>query len=97
MVVSDGAAATEARTLLSGAVELVELPLDDSWMRDSGPIFTLDPAGRRAGVHFRFNAWGEKFVGWDRDDWEIWTTTIGLNIRIRPRNAVVSGQQGSGQ
>ena len=24
-------------------------------------------------------------VGWDRDDWEIWTTTIGLNIRISPR------------
>jgi hypothetical protein len=23
-------------------------------------------------------------VGWDRDDWEISTTTIGLNIRIRP-------------
>ncbi len=21
-------------------------------------------------------------VGWDRDDWEIWTTTIGLDIRI---------------
>jgi hypothetical protein len=24
-------------------------------------------------------------VGWDRDDWEISTTTIGLNIRIIPR------------
>jgi hypothetical protein len=24
-------------------------------------------------------------VGWDRDDWEIWTTTIGLNIRIAPK------------
>jgi hypothetical protein len=24
-------------------------------------------------------------VGWDRDDWEITTTTIGLNIRIAPR------------
>jgi hypothetical protein len=24
-------------------------------------------------------------VGWDRDDWEIWTTTIGLNIRISPK------------
>ena len=23
-------------------------------------------------------------VGWDRDDWEIWTTTIGLDIRISP-------------
>ena len=25
-------------------------------------------------------------VGWDRDDWEIWTTTIGLNIRITPKD-----------
>ena len=24
-------------------------------------------------------------VGWDRDDWEITTTTIGLNIRIAPK------------
>jgi len=68
MVVPDGAAAAEARGMLTGAVELVELPIDDSWMRDSGPTFTLDADGRRAGVHFRFNAWGEKFVGWDRDE-----------------------------
>jgi len=68
MVVSDGTAATEARSMLTGVVELIEVPLDDSWMRDNGPIFTLDGAGRRAGVHFRFNAWGEKFVGWDRDE-----------------------------
>ncbi len=26
-------------------------------------------------------------VGWDRDDWNIWTTKIGLNIRISPRIA----------
>jgi hypothetical protein len=25
-------------------------------------------------------------VGWDRNDWEIWTTTIGLDIRIAPRS-----------
>jgi len=67
MVVPDGAAA-DARALLSGGVDLVELPLDDSWMRDNGPIFALDGTGRRAGVHFRFNAWGEKFAGWDRDE-----------------------------
>jgi len=68
MVVPDVAAADEARALLSVGVNLVELPIDDSWMRDSGPIFALDMAGRRAGVHFRFNAWGEKFAGWDRDE-----------------------------
>ncbi|MGP0109277.1 MAG: agmatine/peptidylarginine deiminase [Acidimicrobiales bacterium] len=68
MVVPDEAAADGARALLAGGVDLVELPIDDSWMRDSGPIFALDTAGRRAGVHFRFNAWGEKFAGWDRDE-----------------------------
>src|SRR5690349_11180541 len=26
-------------------------------------------------------------VGWDRDDWDIWTTRVGLNIRIAPRRA----------
>ena len=68
MVVPDEAAASEARALLSVGVDLVELPIDDSWMRDNGPIFVLDEHGRRAGVHFRFNAWGEKFAGWDRDE-----------------------------
>ncbi len=24
-------------------------------------------------------------VGWDRDDWDIWTTTIGLDVRIAPK------------
>jgi len=24
-------------------------------------------------------------IGWDRDDWEIWTTTIGLDVRISPK------------
>lgn len=24
-------------------------------------------------------------VGWDRDDWDIWTSKIGLNIRIAPK------------
>jgi hypothetical protein len=31
--------------------------------------------------------------GWDRDDWEIRTTSIGLDIRIRPR----SGETGAGR
>ncbi len=32
-----------------------------------GPIFVVGEDGRRAGVHFGFNAWGEKFAPWDRD------------------------------
>ncbi|WP_194927362.1 agmatine deiminase family protein [Catenulispora pinisilvae] len=49
-------------------IEVIELPIDDSWFRDSGPIFVTDGAGGRAGVDFRFNAWGGKHSPWDADD-----------------------------
>jgi urease gamma subunit len=48
-------------------VEAVEIPIDDSWMRDSGPIFVSDQRGQVAMVHFRFNAWGGKYRPWDSD------------------------------
>ena len=60
--------AAEARAALSGRVDIVEIPLDDSWLRDNGPIFGVDREGRRAGVHFGFNAWGGKYAQWDRDE-----------------------------
>ncbi|MCW3017298.1 MAG: agmatine deiminase family protein [Solirubrobacterales bacterium] len=67
MVCASAADAAQARAALTAGVQIVELPIDDSWLRDSGPIFVLDGAGRRAGVHFGFNAWGEKFTPWDQD------------------------------
>ena len=57
-----------ARELCGDGVEVVELPIDDSWFRDSGPIFVLGPDGERAGVDFRFNSWGSKHSPWDADD-----------------------------
>ncbi len=60
--------AAEARSHCPAGVEVLELPLDDSWMRDCGPIFVVDDAGGRRGVDFRFNAWGEKYFPYDRDD-----------------------------
>ena len=56
----------EARAAVSGAVEVVPMAIDDAWARDSGPIFVLD-GSRRAGVDFRFNAWGDKFHPYDDD------------------------------
>jgi len=52
----------------SSGIEVVELPIDDSWFRDSGPIFVLGPDGARAGVDFRFNSWGGKHHPFDADD-----------------------------
>ena len=59
--------AAEARRLCGAGVDVVELPLDDSWARDSGPIFVRDEDGGRAGVQFGFNGWGEKYVPYDED------------------------------
>ncbi|QDY80297.1 agmatine deiminase family protein [Streptomyces qinzhouensis] len=58
----------DARTHCGAEVTVLELPLDDSWFRDSAPLFVLDGNGRRAGVDFRFNAWGRKHQPYDSDD-----------------------------
>ncbi|MFB6813365.1 agmatine/peptidylarginine deiminase [Streptomyces sp. NPDC056347] len=58
----------DARTRCGAQVDVVELPLDDSWFRDSAPLFVLDGDGHRAGVDFRFNAWGGKHHPYDADD-----------------------------
>ncbi len=56
--------ATEVRDRCGGTtstIEILELPIDDSWTRDSGPICVTDAAGRVAAVKFRFNAWGDRW------------------------------------
>jgi agmatine deiminase len=67
MVCANEGDAAEARAALTADAEVVVLGIDDSWLRDSGPIFVVDGNGVRAGVHFGFNAWGQRFEPWDRD------------------------------
>ncbi len=67
MIANPGKDSADARAACGEGVEIVGLPIDDSWLRDSGPIYTYDDEGDRVAVHFRFNAWGEKFPPWDRD------------------------------
>ncbi len=55
-VIVDPAAASDARRLLSGDVELVESGIDDAWLRDSGPVVLADRA-----IGFAFNGWGERW------------------------------------
>jgi agmatine deiminase len=66
LMVADPRHADEARRRCGAGVEVVELPLDDSWARDSGPVFVRDGEAR-AGVQFGFNGWGEKYVPYDDD------------------------------
>jgi agmatine deiminase len=67
MIANPGEDARLARAACGDGVEIVELGLDDSWLRDCGPIYTLGDDGRRVAVHFGFNAWGGKFPPWDKD------------------------------
>ena len=48
-------------------MEVVELAIDDSWFRDTGPIYVIDGDGTRVALDFEFNAWGEKFTPFDAD------------------------------
>ena len=50
-----------AKKYLSGQVELMPIPIDDAWMRDSGPTFVTDN-GKLGAVNWVFNGWGAQ--GW---------------------------------
>ncbi len=48
-------------------VDVVELPIDDSWFRDSGPTYVVDAGRDRVALDWTFNSWGEKFLPFDDD------------------------------
>ncbi len=50
----------QLRRMISGAVELWDIPTDDLWCRDSGPLFARQSDGSLAISHLQFNGWGEK-------------------------------------
>lgn len=49
-----------AARLMGDNVTLIECPLDDLWIRDTGPVFVLNERGEKAAVDFNFNGWGKK-------------------------------------
>jgi agmatine deiminase len=66
MICQTAVQAAHAHSVLSANVTTVVRPIDGSWLRDNGPLFVTDSGTRRA-RHFRFNAWGERHAGRDRD------------------------------
>ena len=55
-----------AKALLGDNVDVIEMPIDDSWARDSGPNFLIG-GDALAGSTWTFNAWGEKYKPYDQD------------------------------
>jgi agmatine/peptidylarginine deiminase len=72
IVVADAALRAHVEAKLQGTpadmtrIRFVELPYDDTWLRDSGPI-TLRDDNRFQLTDFRFTGWGGKF-GAEQDD-----------------------------
>ncbi|TRW46155.1 agmatine deiminase family protein [Georgenia yuyongxinii] len=64
-----------ARELVGAAVDVVELPLDDAWLRDSGPTFVREGTGRLAAVDWVFNGWGAQ-------PWATWAQDSRLGARV---------------
>lgn len=60
-----------AEAHLSGikGVDFIEIPTNDSWLRDTGPIFLKSHHQQKPpiAVAFDFNAWGGKYPPWDDD------------------------------
>jgi agmatine deiminase len=74
-IIGAGQVLAEPRERLAGLanVEFVTIPTNDSWVRDTGPVFLLrrpDAAADlpdRAAVAWSWNAWGGKYPPWDAD------------------------------
>ncbi|WP_218239994.1 agmatine deiminase family protein [Comamonas fluminis] len=49
-----------AARLCGSRVQLIVQPIDDLWMRDTGPVFVKGAGEALAGVNFNFNGWGQK-------------------------------------
>ncbi|MBV7316132.1 agmatine deiminase family protein [Shewanella sp. NIFS-20-20] len=49
-----------AREMVGDTVQLIVSPLDDLWIRDTGPVFVITEQGKKAAVNLNFNGWGEK-------------------------------------
>lgn len=90
MLVNPGDAAAARRGLPAG-VELVEIPYETAWQRDSGPIVVVDRGGRRAGVDFAFNAWGGRFPPWDLTAAAAGAILEHLGIERIPSDMVLEG------
>ncbi|EME50985.1 agmatine deiminase family protein [Amycolatopsis decaplanina] len=59
--------ADAAQQACGDTVEVVPIPVDDLWARDTVPVF-VEEAGKVAGVDFNFNGWGGKQKPHDKDN-----------------------------
>ena len=60
ILLADKAQHEGARRHLSDRVVLWDVPTEDLWARDAGPLIARSAGGKRAVSHIRFNGWGRR-------------------------------------
>ncbi|MEO0342798.1 MAG: agmatine deiminase family protein [Pseudomonadota bacterium] len=81
-----------AQRWLSEGVEIWDIPTDDLWCRDAGPLFMIDDNGGIAISHIQFNGWGGKQP--TRNDNRI-AETVAKRLDIRMVETGLVGEGGS--
>jgi agmatine deiminase len=66
-MVATAADAADARHRCGTSVRVLEMPIDDSWARDAGPVFVQRDDGCLVASAWRFTAWGGKYAPYDQD------------------------------
>ena len=66
-VIADQRHIERAAKIVGDGVDVVEMPIDDSWFRDSGPIYVRDESGAVLATSWTFNGWGGKFSPISKD------------------------------
>jgi len=99
-IVGSGPVLAEARRHLAevAAVTFVDIPTNDSWIRDTGPVFVTRrvakavPDGCRvAAVTWDWNAWGGKYPPWDDDARVAATVAAHLGLHAFKPGVVLEG------
>jgi agmatine deiminase len=80
-----------AKAILNAKIELIELPVNDGWARDSGPMFLVNGQGQRRVAGFTFNGWGGKFPPFDDDAALKARLCKHLDVEIKPVDLVLEG------
>ncbi|MFD0341153.1 agmatine/peptidylarginine deiminase [Streptomyces sp. NPDC127117] len=58
---ANSVSASKARSMCGSTVTVISsIPVDDCWMRDTGPVFRTDGSGGLDAVGLGFNGWGNK-------------------------------------
>jgi agmatine deiminase len=72
----------EARDACGDVIDVVAIAIDDSWVRDTGPIYVFDGDTRLA-LDWTFNGWGNKFTPYDHDAQlaRIWAQHAGHQVK----------------